>query len=78
MGGSVGTLEKNAEALVVAGKEIRLEVNVGETEYMVLSRDQDAGRSHSINVDSCYLEMTREYKYLGEKINKSKFYSGRN
>ena len=67
LGRSIHTVMKNTEALVVAGKEIRLEVNVGETEYMVLSRDQDAGRSHSINVDSSYLEMTREYKYLGEK-----------
>ena len=41
--GSVHTLEENAEALVVASKEIGLEVNVDKSKYMVMSRDQNAG-----------------------------------
>ena len=43
LGGSVHTIKKNAEALVVASKEIGLEVNADKTEYMVRSRDQNAG-----------------------------------
>ena len=42
LGGSVHTVKENAEALVVATKEIGLEVNVDETKYMIMSRDQNA------------------------------------
>jgi len=45
LGGSVHTVKENAEALVVASKEIGLEVNADKTKYVVMSRDQDAGRS---------------------------------
>ena len=41
--GSVHTITKNAEGLVVAGKENGLEVNADKTKYMVMSRDQNAG-----------------------------------
>jgi len=43
LGGSVHTVKENAEALVVATKEIGLEVNVDKTKYMIMSRDQNAG-----------------------------------
>ena len=48
LGGSVRTVKENAEALVVATKEIGPEVNADKTKYMIMSRDQNAGRSHSI------------------------------
>ena len=47
LGGSVRTIKKNAEASAVASKETRLEVNADKTKYMVMSRDQNAGRSHN-------------------------------
>ena len=40
----VHTVKENAEALVVATKEIGLEVNADKTKYMVMSRDRNAGR----------------------------------
>ena len=43
LGGSVHTVQKNAEALVAATKEIGLEVNAHKTKYMTVSRDQNAG-----------------------------------
>jgi len=42
LGGSVRTIKKNAEALIVASKETELEVIADKTKYMVLSRDQNA------------------------------------
>jgi hypothetical protein len=36
LGGSVRTIKKNTEALVVASKEIGLEVNAAKTKYMVV------------------------------------------
>ena len=56
LGGSVHTIKKNAEALVVASKETGLEVNVDKMKYMVMSHDQDAGQSHSIKIDNSYFE----------------------
>jgi len=42
LGGNVHTIKKNAEALLVASKEIGLEVNADKTKYLVMSRDQNA------------------------------------
>jgi len=50
LGASVHTLKVNAEALVVANKDTGLEVNVDKTMYLVMSRDQNSGRSHSIKI----------------------------
>ena len=45
----------------MASKETRLEVNADKTKYMVMSLDQDAGRSHSIKIDSSF-ERVEEFK----------------
>ena len=52
----VNILEGSAEALVLASKEIGLEVNANNTKYKVMSRDQNAGRSHSIKIDNSFLK----------------------
>jgi len=59
LGVSVHTIKKNAEALVVASKEIGVEVNGDKTKYMVMSRDPDAGRSHSIKIDNSSFERSK-------------------
>ena len=41
--GSLHTAEKNTDALVIATKEIALEVNANKTKCMVMSPDQNAG-----------------------------------
>jgi len=33
--------------------------------YIVMSRDQDAGRSHSIKIDNSSFERVVEFRYLG-------------
>ena len=50
--GSARTVKENAEALVVATKENELEVNADKTKYMIMSRDQNAGRSYSMKIDN--------------------------
>jgi len=52
LGGSVHTANRNVEALVVATKETGLEVIADKTKYIVMSRDQDAGRSNSVRTDN--------------------------
>jgi len=42
LGGSVHTIKNNTEALLVGSKEIVLEVNSDKTQYIFMSRDQNA------------------------------------
>jgi hypothetical protein len=56
LGGSVNNKKKKVEALVLASKETGLEVNADKTEYMVMSRDQNARGSHSIKLITASLK----------------------
>jgi len=49
----------------VASKEIGLDVNANKTKYMVMSRDQNARRSHNMKNDNRYFEMVEEFICLG-------------
>ena len=77
LGRSVHTIKKNTEALANASKETDLQVNADKTKYMVMSRDQNAGRSHNIKIDNSCFEMGGTVQIFGKNLNKSKFYSGR-
>ena len=68
LGGSVHTVKENVEALVVANKETGLEVNADKTKYMVMSRDRNAGRGHSVKTDNRSIERVEELKYLGTTL----------
>jgi len=52
LGGSIHILKENAEALVAATREIGLEVSADRTKYMVMSRDPNAGRIHSVRIEN--------------------------
>jgi hypothetical protein len=68
LGGSVHTVQGNAEALVAASKEIGLEVNCDKTRYVVMSGEQNAGRSHSIKIDNSYFERVEQIRHLGTNL----------
>jgi len=68
LGGSIHTLKENAEAIVAATGEIGLEVNADKTKYMVMSRDQNAGRIHSVRIDNSTFERVEEFKNLGTTL----------
>ena len=51
--------------MVVASKEIGLDVNADKTKYMVMSRDQNEGRIYIIKIDNSLFETAYEFKYLG-------------
>ena len=68
LGGSIHTLKENVKPLVVAAREIRLEVSADKTKYMVMSRDLKAGRNHSVRIDNSNLERVEEIKYLGKTL----------
>jgi len=52
----------------VASNEIGLEANADKTKYMVMSRDQTAGRSQSMKTDNSTFESVEEFKYLGTTL----------
>jgi hypothetical protein len=65
LGGSIHTIKKITDTLVVASKQIGLEENADKTKNMVMSRDQDAGLSHSVKIDNSSFERVEELIYLG-------------
>jgi len=68
LGGNIHTLKENAEALVAATREIGLEVNADKTRYMVMPRDQNAGRNHSVRIDNSTFERVEDFKYFGTTL----------
>ena len=68
LGGSVHATKENTEALIVASKDNGLEVNTDKTKYMAMSRDQNAGCSHSMKIDNRYSGMVERFKYLGTTL----------
>jgi hypothetical protein len=69
LGGSVHVIKKNTEALVVASKEIGLEVNTEKTKYMVMSLNQNAAQNHNIKIDNKSFEWVEQFIYLGTTRN---------
>ena len=57
-------LQGNAKSLLVAGREIGLEVNAYKSKYMFMSRVQNAGRCQSVNFDNSSFERVEDFKYL--------------
>ena len=72
LGGSESTIEKNTDALIVANKETELEESATKTKYMVMNRDQNAGRSHNIKNDNSSFERVEEFKYFGTTLTNQK------
>jgi hypothetical protein len=68
LGGSVLTVRENAEALVVATKEIRLEVNTDKTKYVFMPWERNAGWGHGVKIDNSSIERVEEFKYLGATL----------
>ena len=62
--GSIQTIRKNTEALVITGKEIGLEVNAEKTKCMVMSREQNAGQNGNIQIGNTFFKTVEQFKYL--------------
>jgi len=63
LGGGIHTLKENA-----ATREIGLGICADKTKYMVMSRDQNAGKNHSVRTDNSNFERVEEFKYLGRTL----------
>ena len=61
-------MKENVEALVVLTRETRLKASADKTKYMVFSRDQNAGRIHSVRIDNSTFDRVEDFKYLGTTL----------
>jgi hypothetical protein len=68
LGGNIHTIRKNTEALLIASKEIGLEVNAEKTKYMNMSRDQNAGQNGYIQIGNKSFETVEQFEYLGTTL----------
>jgi hypothetical protein len=68
VGERIRTINENAVALVLASKEIGLEVNADKTKYMVMSRDQNEEQNHNIESNNKSFERVGQFKYLGNTL----------
>jgi hypothetical protein len=59
---------KNTQTLIDASKELGPEVNTGETKYMLLSRQQNAGQNHGVKIASKCSKNEAQFKYLETTI----------
>ena len=48
-------------------------MNADKTKYLVMSRDQNAGRSHNIKTDNNSFERVEEFNYLGITLTNQNF-----
>jgi hypothetical protein len=68
LSGSLHSVEKKTDAVKVASKDTKLEVTADKTQYMVMSRDQNAGRIHNIKSDNNSFARVEQVKYLGANL----------
>ena len=62
----VHSTKESTESLIIANKQIVLEVNADKTKYMVILRDQNAIRYGSIKTDNNSFEKLVVLKHLGK------------
>jgi hypothetical protein len=62
---NIDTIKKNTQTLIDASKEVGREVNTEKTKYMLLSRHQNTGQNHDMNLANRSFENVAQFRYLG-------------
>jgi hypothetical protein len=77
LGENIDTIKKNTETLIVANKEVRLEINMEITKYMLLTSPECRSNSGPKNTKQVVWKCVT-VQIFGDDSNKLKFYSGGN
>jgi hypothetical protein len=64
------TIIEITEALLVAFRDLGLEVNAGKNKYIFVCSLQNTGRKLKIKIDKRSFENIVKFKYFGEILNK--------
>jgi hypothetical protein len=64
LGDSLDTIKKNTGTLTDASKEVGLKINLEKTNYILLSRYQNAGQNRDIKIANRLFENMSQFKYL--------------
>jgi hypothetical protein len=70
LGDNIDTIKKNIETLIDATKEVGLEINVEETKYMLLSRQQNVGQNWDMKITNRSFENVT-VQIFGDDSNRS-------
>jgi len=68
LGRSIHTINKNREVLLVASKEIGVEVNAEKSKYMFTCDEQNLQPNHNIKIGKKSLESVEQLKHLGTNL----------
>ena len=68
IGDDIRTIERNAEVLLNAYKDIGLAVNTGKTKYMEIGRNRNTIANEHIMIGSNSYEKVKSFKYLGSLV----------
>ena len=66
--GNLHTVKNNTAALLVTSRETGIEESADKTTYIVVSRDQNVGRSDNMKLNNSSFERVEESKYLGTTL----------
>jgi hypothetical protein len=64
LGDSVNTIRENSETLLLASRDIGLEINAEKTKYMIMSRHPNSGQNQNIRIVNEWFENVAKFKYL--------------
>jgi hypothetical protein len=73
---NMDTIKKNIETLIVASKEVGVEINTKKSKYMLLCHHQNAGQNHNINIANRSLKKCGTVQISGDSSTNSEFDSG--
>jgi hypothetical protein len=65
---NIDTIKKNVETLIDTSKEGDLGENTEKIKYMLLSRHQNAGQNHDMQIANRCFENVAQFRYLGMNI----------
>jgi len=64
LSGNINTIKRNAEDLLGTSREVGLEASTEKTKYMVMSHDQNSGRSNNLLIGNKSLKNMAKLRYF--------------